>query len=192
MNGLEILSDFIEAPRRAADDARRRPSVLLGLAGYLVAALSLFMARKLVGQAGLAGTFLFALAALFVLRAGLGVVQTGVVHLVAEALGGRGGAVPLFTLMGLSELAWALVLPAVLIVQAAGAHSGWVFMAIFSLAYLLSLSLKARSIRHNYGLGTVKAWSALLFPYAAAAAVAAAALTAALVAVFQQVVQALA
>lgn len=186
MNGaLDLLSDFIEQPARAASAVRERPSVAPGLLGYLLAALSLFLARKLAGNADLQGAFLFSLLLLCALRLCVGVAHSGIVHLAAEAMGGRGRAVPMFALMGLGELPWALALPGVLLIQAVGKGSGWLLVGLFSLVYALSLCLKARGIRDNYGLTAGKAWLALLLPYLGAAALAAAALTAALAAVFQ-------
>ena len=115
---MSVFYDFIEAPERAARTVQRHPPVVLGVLAFAIGALSFYLAHKLSGKMGVLGASLLSFSVIFVWRLGMGVVQTAVVHFVAESVGGKGKAVPLFVLMGLSELAWTLALPGVLLLMA--------------------------------------------------------------------------
>jgi len=188
-SALDVFCDFIEAPDRAAEAVRERPPVWIALAGYAAASLSVFLAHGVAGSNGILGFSLAALGMLLLSRLALGVLLTGLVHMAAETFGGNGRALPLFVLMGLSDLAWTLLLPATLLMQVAAVHSRWMAAAVFLGIYWLCLSLRARSIRHNYRVGALKAWAALLSPYAAAAGLGLALFAAALWGLAQQAVR---
>ena len=166
---LNIFYDFLEAPDRSAAACAAEPPLGLGLAGYLAASLAVFLAEALAGRTGLLGPSLpgFVVVALGAL--GLGLVQTALVHLVAEGVGGKGKVSALFVQLGLSELGWALVLPGVLLALAFFPGSAWAPRAVFASAWLVVLWLKLRSIALNYRFGMGPACFALLFPYIAAA-----------------------
>ena len=100
----------------------------------------------------------------------MGILQTGLVHVVAEVCGGKGRAVSLFVMLGLSELAWALVLPSMLVVQAFFPDSKWGLPLVSFVVSLICLLLKVRSIRLNYRFGSLQAWFSILFPHLAVAA----------------------
>jgi len=169
MSALDVFCDFFEAPERAAEAVRERPPVWIALAGYCAASVSVFLAHGVAGSNGLLGFSFASLGTLLLCRLALGILLTALVHMTAEAFGGSGRALPLFVLMGLSDLAWTLILPATLLLEAASARSRGAAVAVFIGIYWLCLSLRARSIRHNYGVGFLKSWAALLSPYAAVA-----------------------
>lgn len=169
--GLYVLYNFIEAPRDAASATRRRPLVGLGVLGYAVASLSIFLASRLVEGSGMSEGALFLLGFMFIWRLGTGIVLTAVVHFIAESMDGEGKGVPLFVLMGLSELTWTLLLPGTMLILAFLPGSRWAGTALFGIVGLVCLGAKARSVAHNYGFGALKAWFSLLVPYLAVAAV---------------------
>lgn len=189
MRTAEIVCDFIESPGRAADAVRERPRISLALAGYGAASLSIFLAHGVSGSTGFLGVSLAALAAVLLTRLALGVLLTGLVHMAAEAFGGKGRVLPLFVLMGLSDLAWTLILPATLLLEAASIHSRVAATGLFLCIYGLTLSLRVRSIMYNYRVGAVRAWLALLSPYAAAVGLGLAFFAAALWGLAQQAVR---
>jgi len=168
-DALAIFYDFIEAPVLAAEETRAHPPVAFGALGYILAAMSVFLAQAVYGEEALLGLSWFSLSLTCVWNLGTGFLLAAVVHLFAESLGGRGRVVPLFVLLGFSELAWAVFLPGVFIVQAVLPESRWALKFLFVSVGTMTLLLKARSIRHNYRFGSLPAWISLLAPYAAVA-----------------------
>lgn len=184
---FEVLAEFIEEPKHAARLVAERKPWPLGLAAFFVAGGSLFLSQAVSrhflpvasGPASLLAVCLWTLVCGFMLTAAL--------HLLADAQGLAGSGVALFVLVGLSELVWALVLPASLILRAARADSFFTLLPLLGLAGIVSLRLKARSIRHVYGVSAAKAWSLLMLPYVGSflvvAAIGAAALVSATVSI---------
>lgn len=170
VSSIGVFYDFIEDPERASEAVRRTPPIGLGLLAYAFAAFSAFLAEAITGRLGIFSASLVSLTVLLVWHLGVGIMQTALVHLVAEVSGGEGRAAGLFVLLGLSELAWALVLPGVLVVQAFFPDANWGISAVFLAVGILCLWLKLRSIQLNYRIGGVHALFALLFPYLAVAA----------------------
>lgn len=170
MSGLDVVADFIEDPARAAEAVREDPPIGLGLAAFALGALSVFLAQAVAGRSSLFGASWAALAILCLWRVFWGLLGAAVLHLTAEVVGGRGRALPLFVLLGLSDLAWALALPGVLLCQAFLPGPRWGTAAVFMVVGFVSLSLKARSLSHNYRIGMTRAWLALSAPLLAAMA----------------------
>ena len=162
---LELFSEFIEEPQHAARLAIDRRPWHLGLLALVVSATSLFLAQPvshhfLPVASGLASWFLVCLWTVLT-----GFLLTATLNLLAEAWGGSGSGVALFVLVGMSELAWALVLPCALVLKAVRLD-GWVSLFwLILFAAVASLRLKARSLRHVYGLSGTRAWALLLIPY---------------------------
>ncbi|MFH1726225.1 MAG: YIP1 family protein [Elusimicrobiota bacterium] len=190
-DGLSVFYDFIEAPELAAEEIRRRPPVAFGVLAYILGATSLFLAQALVGKGALLGLSWFSLGVACAWNLGTGLLLAAVIHLLAEAMGGAGRVMPLFVLLGFGELAWALILPGVLLLQAAAPGNPWALRGAFLLVGFLALVLKARGIRHNYGFSALRAWFVLIAPYFAVAASLVLVFAAALWAVAQQLLKAL-
>ncbi|MFH2204205.1 MAG: hypothetical protein ABIJ96_13890 [Elusimicrobiota bacterium] len=167
---IGVFYDFIEDPPRAAEAARRDAPLTLGIGAYLLSALSLFLAQAISGKTGLFGLTWMSISFVTVWSVGMGILQTGLVHVVAEVCGGKGRAVSLFVMLGLSELAWALVLPGVLVVQAFFPDSRWGLPVVSFFVSVICIFLKVRCIRLNYRFGSLQAWFSILFPYLAVAA----------------------
>ncbi|MBI4347678.1 MAG: hypothetical protein HY553_12545 [Elusimicrobia bacterium] len=165
MISFEVLAEFIEEPKHAARLVAERKPWPLGLAAFLVAGGSLFLSQAVSrhflpvasGPASFVAVCLWTLVSGFLLVAAL--------HLLADAQGLEGSGVALFVLVGMSELVWALVLPASLVLRALRADSFLTLLPLLALAGILSLRLKARSIRHVYGVSATKAWGLLMLPY---------------------------
>lgn len=166
---LELFDDFLEAPARAGETARERPSLGLGTFAFLMGAAHLYLAHALSGRFGVLGLSLASAGLLALWRLAAGAVETAVVHLAAEAAGGRGRASSLFMLMGLSELvACALAVPGVLLAQAFfPAHAGWAIRAALWASGLISFLLKVRGVRLVHGFGSGRAVFVLLLPWLA-------------------------
>ncbi len=165
MISFEVLAEFIEEPKHAAKLVTERRPWPLGLAAFLVSGASLFLAQTAsrhflpvaMGPASFVATCLWTLVCGFLL--------TGALHLLADAQGHAGSGVGLFVLVGLSELVWALILPASLILRAVRLDSILSAALLLLIAGVLSMRLKARSVRHIYGISATKAWSLLMLPY---------------------------
>lgn len=167
--GLDAFYDFVEDPARSAEAARKRPPLALGLTAYVAAAVGLFAAQGLAGQHALLGVSWPALAISAAWTLGMGALFSAVVHLAAEAAGGRGSALALFSLFGFARLGWALSLPAVLMLKAFVPQAGWATSALFVVTGLWVIVLETRSVRLLYGFGRGRAAAVVLAPYAAAA-----------------------
>ena len=178
---IELLCEFIESPQRAARLAAEQRPWHLGLGALVASATSLFLAqvvsRHFLPVASGPASWMF-VCLWFALT---GFLLTATLNLLAEAWGHAGSGVALFVLVGMSELAWALVLPGALILRAFGLD-GWLSaFALLVVAGIESMRLKARSLRHVYGISGARAWSLLLIPYVGAVLLVAAAGAAALV-----------
>ncbi len=167
---INVFYDFIEDPERSAAAARRHAPLVLGSFAYLLSALSLFLAQAVSGKTGLFGLSWMSVSFVIVWSVGMGVLQTGLVHFIAEVCGGKGRASSLFVMLGLSELSWTLVLPGVLVLQAFFPDFKWGLPIISFVVSLICLLLKVRSIRLNYRFGSLQAWFSILFPQLALAA----------------------
>jgi hypothetical protein len=165
MDVLEFLYDYFEDRAHAAALIRQRRPFALGLLGALAGGASVFVAEALGGRLhvlsfsgpSLLLTLLWQVTMLFVLTAAL--------HLLLDMTGARGDAGALFVHLGLSELAWLAAAPATLILQLAFPHSAWPVRLAFVLVWFWSLSLKARGLRDEYGVGEGRAWLTLGLPY---------------------------
>ena len=170
MDVLELLYDYFEEGERAAALIRQRRPLALGFLGALAGGASVFVAEALGGRIhvfsfslpSLMLTLLWQAAALFAL--------TAAVHLSLDMTGARGDAGALFVHLGLSELAWLAAVPATLILQALFSQSAWPARLAFVLVWFWSLTLKARGLRGEYGVGAARAWLTLVLPYALFAA----------------------
>jgi hypothetical protein len=168
-NSLDILFDFIEAPKRAAESVREDPPLGLGLAAYVASAVGLFLANALAGRFQLFGVSWVSLLVTCLWHVLIWLMMSSLLHLVAEAAGGEGRALPLFVLLGLSNLVWTLALPGVLLVQALELPRLAISL-LFSIIGFLGLYLQARSIGHNYQVSPAQAWITLAVPYLGAGA----------------------
>lgn len=186
-DGLAVFCEFIESPEVAAERVRRVPLTAWGVLAYVFAAASLYLAQAVLGKPAFLGVSGFSLALACFWSVAAGILLAAVIHLFAEALGGTGRALPLFVLLGFSELVWALVVPATLILQALAPGSIWTCRLLFAAVGCAALVLKARGIRLNYGLPKLQSWVALLAPYAAMAALAMLFMAAAVWGVIRQV-----
>lgn len=165
--GLDSFYDFVEDPARSAEAARRRPPVALAVLAYVAAAAGLFAAQGLAGRVAFLGVSWPALAFSAAWSLGSGAFFAAAVHLAAEAAGGKGSALTLFSLFGFSRLAWALSLPCVLLTKAFLPGAGGLIGVIFVLAGLWVVTLETRSVRLAYGFGRGRALGVLLAPYIA-------------------------
>ena len=164
---IELLEDFLLDAPRAAEDVRRKPPLLAGVGAYLLGGLSVALAFAVLQRGGaLGGAWPFiALSCLWHVFSGA--VMTALLHLIADAAGGEGRASSLFVLLGLSDLGWTLLLPAALLSRAMLPGAVWPFSLMFLFAGAVTLLLRVRSVKDNYGIGLGRAWLAVILPYAA-------------------------
>lgn len=171
-SGVELFYDFVDRPERAAATAAARPPVAFGVAAYCAGAASLFLAQALSGGAWLGASW-FSLGMLCVWNLACGVMIAALVHVFADGMGGKGRVIPLFVMMGYSELGWGLAIPVSLIALALLPSSPWLRGLAISAVGIVVFSLKVRSIRLNYGFSRLQAAMSLAAPYATLAAAAA-------------------
>lgn len=166
---VDLIEDFLVDPPGAAEDVRRKPPLLRGLSAFLLGGLSAGLVSALFSSArGLAWVWpSLALACLWHIL--VGALMTAVFHFVAEASGGEGRASSLFVLLGFSDLAWALVLPAAMLANALRPDAYWPLPLLLFTGGLLAFALRVRSVRTNYGLSSARATMVVVLPYAAAA-----------------------
>ncbi|HAH08457.1 MAG TPA: hypothetical protein DCM05_18350 [Elusimicrobia bacterium] len=165
----DLIEDFLLDPPRAAEDVRRKPPLMRGLAAFLLGGLSVGLVSALFSSSrGLAWVWP-SLALSCLLHILGGAIMTAIFHFVAEASGGEGRASSLFVLLGFSDLAWALVLPAAMLANALRPDSYWPLPLLIIFGGLLTFTLRVRSVRSNYGLSAARATMVVVLPYAAAA-----------------------
>ncbi|MBI5630999.1 MAG: hypothetical protein HY921_08960 [Elusimicrobia bacterium] len=167
MDRLSLVYDYFEDHVRAAALINERRPLAFGILCFLIGGLSLFMARAL-GQRLVFLSFSPGSCALALLwEVACGFLLTATLHLILEMGRIKGNAAGLFVMLGLADLSWALCVPLLLVGQWLIPHAGWTASAVFSLAGLLNLSLKARSLQDNYHIGAGRAWLTLGLPYLA-------------------------
>jgi hypothetical protein len=168
-NGVELFYDFVERPEDAAETAAERPPVAFGVLAYCLAAATLFLTQTLTGG-GVFGVSPFGLGMFCLWNLASGILVASLVHVFADGMGGRGRVIPLFVMLGYSELGWALSLPGTLIVLALFPESVVLPFVPAALTGVLVFALKVRSIRLNYGFSRLQAALSLGAPYATLAA----------------------
>ena len=179
MDLLEFVYDYFEDRSHAAALIRQRRPFALGVLGMLAGGVSLF--------AALGGGLFFlpvswpSLFLLLLVQTALIFLLTAVLHQLLDMTGARGDAGALFVHLGLSELSWLAAAPAVLIARGFFPNSKWPVGLAFAAVGIWSLSLKARGLRDEYGVGEGRAWLTLGLPYLAAGAFGGLAMTLALV-----------
>lgn len=189
MSAADLLYDYFEDHVRACAHVNERPPLAFGLLCFAAGGLSLFVAQAVSHKMLLLSFGWTSCAVVLLWHVAAGFLLTAAVHLILSMGGARGSAAALFVLFGLAELAWALALPLALLLRLA-ARSAWLGTAAFLAVGFLSLSLKARSLQDNYGIGPGRAWFTLGLPYAAVAAGAGLLLSLAVVRVFVELAQA--
>lgn len=165
---LDLLGDFVESPSIAGPAIRERSPFGLGVIGFLIGGLSLFLAQSLSRHFFLLPAGPVALILICLWRLLFGVLMTGVLHLLAELSGGRGSSVGLFAFLGLSDLVWALALPFVVLLRLIGWSQSW--FAVWVMLTVLGcfcVALRAKGLRENYGLTPGLSWMLVCVPYVA-------------------------
>jgi hypothetical protein len=166
---LELIFDYFEDHVRLAAHVRETRPLAVGILGFLVGGLSVFMAQALANRLHLLSFSWTSLAVVVVWKIIAGFLLAAVLHLILELQGLKGDVVGLFILFGLADLTWALAVPLVLIVKAVSG-STWLVTAMFLVVGYASLSLKARSLQDSYKITSGKAWFTLFIPYGASVA----------------------
>ncbi len=182
MDVLEFLYDYFEDRAHAAALIRQRRPYALGVLGALLGGISLFAAEALASRLMFLSFSVPALLLVLLWQLTVLFASTAVLHLLLDMTGARGDSGALFVHLGLSELAWLAVVPAVLVVQAAFPDRAWPVRLAFAAVGLWSAALKARGMRDEYGVGEGRAWLTLGAPCVALAALLALSATLALVA----------
>jgi hypothetical protein len=165
MSSLEIVYDYFEDPLRAAGRIEKCRPVTLGLLCILTGALSFFLAQALSDHLSILSFSWSSCLLILIWRFSAAFLFTAVLHLILEMGSVRGSAVALFVHLGLSELAWGLILPLAIIGQLTTGYASWAMPGAIFLGAILNLGLKARAIRDNYHVGLSRAWLTLCLPY---------------------------
>lgn len=163
-SALELLYDYFEDHVRLAGVVRESQPIGLGVMGFLVGGLSLFVAQALTNRLHVLSFSWTSLIIVLLWKVTAGFLLASVIHLFLELQGLKGNAVSLFILFGLADVSWALVVPLILLARAFS-HSSLLVSVIFLAVGFLSLSLKARSLQDEYKISTGRAWFMLGLPF---------------------------
>lgn len=170
MGALELLFDYFEDHRHAAELITQRRPVGLGILGFSVGALSLFVAEAVAGRLWPLAFGWSSLGLMLLWELTTGFILASILHLILDLGGVRGSGSALFVHLGLADAAWALAVPLALLARALAPASGLAMTAAFFSVGALTVFLKARSIQDNYGVTSARAWTTLGLPYLALAA----------------------
>lgn len=190
MGPLELLYDCFEDHVKAARHIEERRPLAFGVLCFALGGAGLFAAQALAERLVLLPFSWYSCALVVLWELAAGFLLTAVLHLILDMGGFRGSAAGLFVLLGVAELAWTLALPLLLLSRLAGPRSPWAATGIFLFVGLLSLSLKARGIKDNYGVSLGRAWLTLSLPYLAVAGAAVLAFSLALAGLVLELVKA--
>lgn len=171
MTALELIYDYYEDHVRLAHVVRERRPLALGIMGFLIGGLSVFVAQALTHRLTVLSFSWTSLAVVAVWKVVAGFMLASILHLILEMQNLKGDAVSLFILFGLADMVWALAVPLVLVLQALSGSS-WLVTAAFIAVGFASLSLKARSLQDGYKISSGRAWFTLGLPYVGAVALA--------------------
>lgn len=169
MSSLELIYDYFEDHVRLAGVVRERRPLVVGIIGFLIGGLSVFVAQALTHRLHILSFSLISLTVVLLWKILTGFLLAAVLHLILELQGKKGDVVALFILFGLADLCWALMIPLVLLLRLAS-RSATAITAAFMLVGFLSLSLKARGLQDSYRISSGKAWFTLSLPYVSAVA----------------------
>lgn len=169
MSPLELIYDYFEDHVRLAGVVRERRPLAVGVLGFLIGGLSVFVAQALSNRLHVLSFSWTSLVVVVGWKIIAGFLLAAILHLILEMQGQRGDVVALFILFGLADLAWGLAVPLVLVLKAVSG-SAWLVTAAFMLIGFLSLSLKARSLQDSYKITSGRAWFTLGLPYVASVA----------------------
>lgn len=160
MNPISFVAELLDDPQSFIDRAAGRELGRAGIAGYLIAALSIFIFLRLFSAVP-PGAYSFT--NILALSLGAGFVFASVVHLFLEMTGARGDAIKLFFLLGLTDFFWALLIPLGLM-----AKLGYLSPASdFLLCFIVVSAARISAIRLLYYTATPKAVLSISLPYAA-------------------------
>ena len=166
---LELIYDYFEDHVRLAGFVRERRPLTVGILGFLVGGLSVFIAQALTNRLHVLSFSWTSLVVVVIWKIVAGFLLAAILHLILELQGLKGDVVGLFILFGLADLAWGLTVPLVLVLKSFS-DSNWPVTGAFMLVGFLSLSLKARSLQASYRISSGRAWFTLGLPYVAAVA----------------------
>lgn len=165
----DTLAGLVENPQdTVAGIVSGRGPVSAGIFGYFAGALSLLAALEMAGGGYSLPGVLFLLAAVFMVQSAGGFVTASIVHSFMDAYGRKGSSSGLFILFGISDLAWTLLVPGVII---AGAAGNWKWgLLFFVLAGAVNIYARAAAVRRSYNAGRVESLLAVCAPYLIACA----------------------
>lgn len=163
MTVIDTLARLASDSRETTGEIIRRRPVSVGVAGYFIGALSLFVMHGMnLSVHSLSGGF-FLLAVLFSIQLLAGIVFASIVHLFMEAWGHRGDAAGLFVIFGLSDIAWTLLVPALILQSLLTA--GRLGAVVFLFVTAIHLYVRTLGVGSVYNAGKWKSFFAVVMPY---------------------------
>ena len=162
MDFLGTLSGLVDSTKETIEKPSGIDFARPGLAGYAVGTFSIFI---LLRMCSLVPPGFFSFLSLFAAVLAVNFLLAGVIHLFLEMTGAPGSAVRLFSLFGIGEFFWILLLP----VGFLGKLGYLNYFIGFSLCFLFVLYARIDFIRRLYFVSRNKALLAVWLPYAAAA-----------------------
>lgn len=167
MTFINTLYDFVTEPSKAVDDIIKSRSLALALLGYAAGSLSVMIMWALGG--GGMGNFAFTFGFFAVLFVDLciGFFVASSAHLLLEISTGKGSALGLFTLIGLSQFCLTLLVSFALMQAAAPVLAVFKFLVLFIVA-LLQIYFILYMMNKAYGLSKVRTFFTLILSLAPA------------------------
>jgi hypothetical protein len=162
MDFLGALSDLIDSPKETLENPSGIEFSRPGLAGYAAGTLSIFVFLRMDSSVP-PGVFSFL--ALFTAVLAVNFFFAAVIHLFLEMTGAPGSAFRLFSLLGVGEFLWILLLPFGFLGKLGYLNS----FLWFSLCFIFVLMARMIFVRRLYFVSQNKALLAVWLPYAGAA-----------------------
>lgn len=164
MTVIDTLAGLASDSRETTREIIRRRPVSVGMAGYFIGALSLFVMHGMnLSIHSLSGGF-FLLAVLFFIQVLAGIVFASIIHLFMEAWGHRGDAAGLFVIFGISDIAWTLLVPALIVQSFLIAGRGYGTLVILFVTGI-HLYVRTLCVGSVYNAGKWKSFFAVVMPY---------------------------
>ncbi|MCX5784704.1 MAG: hypothetical protein NTX59_03355 [Elusimicrobia bacterium] len=163
MNFFGTLSGLVDSTKETLENPSGIDFARPGLAGYAVGTLSIFVFFRM---GALVPPGFFSLLSLFAAVLAVNFLFAGVIHLFLEMTGAPGSAGRLFSLFGIGEFFWTLLLPFGFLGKLGYLNS----FLWFSLCFLFVFCARIEFIRRLYFVSRNKALLAVWLPYAGVAA----------------------
>ena len=163
MNLIENVSDLVDEPQSFIDRASTGEMGWAGVSGCLIGTFSVFTFLRLFSAVP-PGVYSFL--NVLAIMVGINFFFASAMHLFLEMTGSRGAALKLFSLLGVTDFFWAVLIPLGFLAKLEYLNPVADLLLVFVIILLARISL----MRRLYSISRNKALLALGLPYAALSA----------------------